>query len=126
MSRLLIMLSLIITASSCQIGLKAQSPSFDKNKWLINSDYRYEASRTCFPDLRGKSKEEVKELLGEPCEVNGEQFIYCFNISVKPHYDDELKRDICNCKGSSVVVDFAIDERWRTTFIKVERAVPKE
>ncbi|KAB2859611.1 MAG: hypothetical protein F9K09_01450 [Flavobacteriales bacterium] len=126
MHKLLIILGVIITATSCQSSLKAQQSKFDKEKWLIDSDYRYEASKTSFPDLRGLSKEDVKELLGEPCVVNGEQFIYCFDVSVKSHYDEKLKRENCSCNGSFVIVDFAIDERWRTTLVNVEQSVEKE
>lgn len=126
MHKLLIILELIIIFTTCQVGAKTQLSKFDKKQWLVSSSYRYDASRTyAFPDLKGKSKKEVMRLLGEPCVVQGERFIYCFDINVKPHYDNELKRNVCNCKGASLIVDFEVDERWRTTFIRVERVVEK-
>lgn len=126
MNRLFTILLFLITASSCNV-VKSQQSSFDKEKWLISSEYRYEISKSeNFPDLKGKSKDDVKHILGDPCEVNGEKFIYCFNIEVKSHYDEQLQQEVCNCKGSYVVIDFKIDDRWRTTFVKVEREVIRE
>jgi hypothetical protein len=121
MNKALIILVIIITSVSCKTRLKLQGDSFNKKKWLTSSSYRYEIAKSHnFPDFRGKSKDDVKHILGNPDEVNGEVFIYCFDLNSIKYYDQELHRDVCHCKGSYVTIDFEIDERFRTTFSWVE------
>lgn len=125
MNRILYILILFITGS-CHTSVRLQSNSFDKEKWLTSSEYRCNIAKSeIFPDLKRKSKDDVKNILGEPDEVNGDIFIYCFDINPLKHYDQELKREVCNCKGSFVTIDFKIDERWRTTISWVE-SLPKK
>ena len=102
---------------SCNNLNKLETDSFIKEKWMTSSEYRYTIAKSAsFPDLKGKSKEDVKIILGEPDEVNGEIFIYCFDLNSVKYYDQNLKQTKCDCKGSFVTIDFKVDERWRTTF----------
>jgi hypothetical protein len=99
MSKFIIIL-IITTTISCQLRLKAQQ-EFNKEKWRTSTDYRYEVAKSSyFPDLKGKSKEEVKELLGEPCSINGETFKYCLSTDVNSYIDKTLNKYICDCQAA--------------------------
>jgi len=100
-----------------QDSLKAKSSQFDKKEWLVSSEYRYTISKSDkFPSFKGKSKKYVKRMLGKPDEEDSERFIYCLGLNALKQYDTKLKRYTCDCNGAFVIIDFVIDERWRTTF----------
>ena len=71
--------------------------------------------------MKGKSKEQVIQLLGKPDKEDGNVFTYCLDLNSPKKYDEKLQKEICDCKGSFFTVDFKIDERWRTTFFWVEK-----
>ena len=109
----------MITTSSCKLRLKAQQ-EFNKEKWRTSTEYRYEIAKSSyFPDLKEKSKEEVKMLFGEPCEINGETYTYCLSADAISYFDKSRNAYVCDCKAAFFTVDFKVDERWRTTFFWV-------
>lgn len=117
MSKSFHILFLLFITVSCCTSINLYSQSFDKKKWLTSSEYRYNIAKSeNFPDLKGKSKVEVKKILGNPDNEYGDKFIYCFDLNSVKYYNQDLKRENCECKGSFVIIDFKIDDRWRTTF----------
>lgn len=118
MKLLLVFIFIFLLILSCS---SQSSSSFDKDKWLTSSEYRYEISKSKdFPDLKDKSKENVKELLGMPDLEYEDEFTYCFDLNPEIYYDPKVNRMVCDCKGSFVTINFRVDKRWKTTFIWVE------
>jgi hypothetical protein len=102
-------------------SVKSKTPLFNKEKWKINSEYRYKISKTeNFPDFKNKSRKYIKEILGKPNKENGDKLIYCLDIISTSYYDEILNKEVCNCKSSYLTINFKIDKRWKTTFTWVE------
>ena len=120
MNKAILVILVIVAIISNNIN-KQNNNEFDKQKWLSNSEYRYEISKSNkFPNFKGKSKKYVKEILGEPDEIRDNVYIYCLDIKPAKYYDSELKRKVCKCKASYVLIDFEINDKWKTTFVWVE------
>jgi hypothetical protein len=104
MNRIIFLLIIGISISSCAIGKKNQSNKFDKEKWSSSSDYRYEIIKNkYFPIHDGKpqSKKHIIKILGEPDFIEGNDFIYCFDIA-----KNDTTSGLSKCKGSYLIINF--------------------
>lgn len=97
---------------------------FDKKRWLSDSGYRFMAIKDdLLPDLSEMTEEEVIHVLGEPDGISKRVLIYCFNVGSPKKYDPELGREVVNCNGSYISIDFTLPKKWRVTIAWVEMGI---
>lgn len=108
--------------SSLHPSLFCENNSFDKNKWLTNSEYRYKVVRSSeFPSIEKMSNIEIIETLGIPDKINCAVFTYCLDINNTELNNDILNKNKCECSASYLIVDFDMPQKYRVTIVNVER-----
>jgi len=73
-----------ITIFFFSTNLLGQTPNFnfDKNKWCSVSSYRYDMIKSSdfYDFLKGKTKRQIKKLLGAPNYKEKNTYLYCLDI----------------------------------------------
>jgi hypothetical protein len=110
---------LIIAVNGCSTIFDFQSNHIDRDKWGTSSSYRYEiVKKEDFSFLKGKSKEYVINIFGEPDLIQENDFIYCLDIPFQN--EDSLSG---KCKASFLVINFEEGNPFNVTVVNVEPIV---
>jgi hypothetical protein len=77
---------------------------FDKQKWFDNEDKRYELSKDIIESkmLIGKSKAQVRQILGDESENKDSFNVWTFGLGIRP--------ELFNIDDSYLLVDFENDK----------------
>jgi len=112
----IIYVRLIIAFVACfNVGVtfaQDESCDFSRKRWHRSDAYRYSVAKSkyFFRMLKGKSKQQVLDILGRPdiisCD-NSDFYTYCLNRKMILKYDEKIEKEICcSCKGSLIILDF--------------------
>ena len=105
---------------------QSKTCTFKKRKWEKSENYRYEIvkCKSFFVMLKGKTKQEVIDILGTPDLIdknNVDVFTYCLDKEKVLKYDDEKKKQVCcSCVGSLIVLYFENEKVWEVTRVHVD------
>ena len=100
-----------------QDSISSDTLSFEKDKWVSSSDYRYEIVKgSKFPSVTNLSENEIIEILGQPDFEADKILTYCLDITA---YHGEDKK----CLGSFVTInlDKNVPAKYRLTIAWAEK-----
>ena len=107
------------TVALGQKNTQLDNSSFDRQKWLTSSDYRYEVVKgSAFPNLDTLTKKQIIKILGQPDFKTKKRLTYCFDLP------KENKK--CKCSFLTIELDKKIPAKYRVAIVWFEPSIKKD